>query len=158
MNISEVHGLLQDHEDIVGITPRWYLFGNLINPEEQNKTVSAMICLVDPIMERSIGIGRNFDYPPLLENEVYVSESAIRMIKMYNFTDPSGTQNKKITLSIDFIKAMSIGENIAFKNPNSTSDDDSGIVTDVPDFINQSISNLIPFQGNLTIWNETIKE
>ena len=93
VNISEVRNLLQDHQDIVGLTPRWYLFGNLTNPQMPNKTVSAMMCLVDPVMERSIGIGRNFDYPPLKEGEVYVSESAIRMIQMYDFDDPSAIKN-----------------------------------------------------------------
>ena len=64
VNINEVDELLKYHEDIVGITPRWYLFGNISNPDTE-KRISAMIVLVDPERERSIGLGRNFNYPPL---------------------------------------------------------------------------------------------
>lgn len=40
--------------------------------------------MTDPIRERSIGIGRNFDYPPLEEMEAYITESAVRFLKMYD--------------------------------------------------------------------------
>ena len=63
--MNEVDDLLKDHEDIVGVTPRWYLFGNISNPEDKEKEIRIMVTLVDPIRERSIGIGRNFDHPPL---------------------------------------------------------------------------------------------
>jgi len=104
-----------------------------------------MLCLVDSIREHSIGIGRNFDYPILMENEAYVSESAIRMIQMYNFTDPTAVRNKNVSLSIDFIGALTMGGNVAFKNPNATGGAEDDIITDIPSFINQTINNAITF-------------
>ena len=43
VRIKEVDDLLLDHEDVVGITPRWILFGNLSNPKNELKKLTTMI-------------------------------------------------------------------------------------------------------------------
>jgi hypothetical protein len=49
-----------------------------------DRKINVMVTLVDPKRERSIGIGRNFNYPPLENNEVYVSESALRILNLFD--------------------------------------------------------------------------
>lgn len=157
VNISEVDTLLLPHKDIVGITPRWIMFGNISNPKEPERKISSMVTLVDPKRERSIGIGRNFDYPPLVENEAYVAESALRILNMYNDEDPDAVKNKPITFSIDVLGALAYGGNIAFQD-SAQGEENNGMSSDVKGFINRTISELIPFEDTIEIWNETIRD
>ncbi len=89
IDINAIDDKIVHHKDIVGISPRWFLFGTCSKPEVENNDLTVYLLLIDPERERQIGLGRNFDHPPLNHNEIYISESALRTLHMYNNDDPS---------------------------------------------------------------------
>ena len=56
-----------------GITPRWTLFSNLLNPDEEKRQealeskVLSVITVIDSAKEREIGYGTRFNYKKDIE-------------------------------------------------------------------------------------------
>lgn len=96
-----------------GLTTQRFLFGTSSKPDITDNDLTVYLLLIDPERERQIGLGRNFNHPPLRRNEVYISESALRTLHMYNNEDPTMNQGQMIHLNLDIIGALSIGGNLA---------------------------------------------
>ena len=86
-------------------------------------------------------------------NEAYISESALRILNLFDDEDPEAVVGRNIDFTIDVIGALSFGGNLA-----PTGEDGETGGGDITALINATIDAMIPFNDDTEIWNATIKK
>ncbi len=82
-----------------------------------------------------------------------ISESALRILNLFDDEDPEAVVGRNIDFTIDVIGALSFGGNLA-----PTGEDGESGGGDITALINATIDAMIPFNDDTEIWNATIKK
>ena len=89
-----LEGLCDKMPELMGCSPRWILFGDAYN--DNNEKLRVFVLAFDYEKEKSIGLGRNLIAPAISGNESYLTESTVKSLNLYD----------KVTLKMDVIGAL----------------------------------------------------
>ncbi|KAL0483814.1 hypothetical protein AKO1_014032 [Acrasis kona] len=98
-------------------SPRWIVFGNIVNKRDPDKNISALLLMVDSEHEQNVGIGHSWPYRPLGEGECHIRNSLLSAL------DIAPNRGHKVNLRVElstFINVLS-GQTIAI-NEGATDD------------------------------------
>lgn len=82
LNETWISETLAPHSQIRGTAPRWTLLGRVFNRDDSSLNTSLIVLVIDTDREREIGLGRDWKYRALGEDECYVSSSVLRAINV----------------------------------------------------------------------------
>ena len=121
---------------LMGCSPRWVLFGDVYN--EENEKLRVFVLAFDYLKEKSIGLGRNFIGPEISGNESYLTISTVTSLKL----------STKAKLKIDIINSLvSLGYLTLSNDSSSGNKTKEEQVTDLKNSFKSAIKDYLSTTG-----------
>ena len=99
LNFYRIQEALANLTEVEGVAPRWILPG-YVYTEESEVNTTAFLVMADTLLERNIGLGRNFNQRVLGYGEAIVTSSILRVLGLEEF------QGKQLFLYMNIAKSL----------------------------------------------------
>ena len=156
VNETKLSQLLSTNTLIKGTSsPRWLMFGKVLNRDAPSKNISAMLLVIDSDREKQVGIGRNWPYRVLGEAECHVRDSLLTALEMV----PNRGHRVNVQISLSTLSKILSGQNQAIDQgivdpdyPTDGNSTDTGSVREFVTFllISQGVNMTNPIYVNIT--------
>lgn len=80
LNTTEISSKLSNYSAIQGMSPRWILPVQILNPEDPKRVVPGYSLILDSQREELIGLGKNLPVPILKRNHCWLSKGSNLLI------------------------------------------------------------------------------
>lgn len=164
LNFTKIDSLLENEELVTGVSPRWMFLGTVNKAGNTGNGYRGTVILYDSKREEKIGLGRQYDYRTLNEQEVSVSSDLVEAMGI----SPQNGERVDVRFNTDSLVNALIGQSVALEEgvdvdvntadlqaiPIDTFVQTQGIDLNQEVDVNQFIpSNLLPFvpQQNMTV-------
>jgi hypothetical protein len=102
LNWTYIDGTLSPLPTVTGTSARSAILAKIGNARERSKNVSVIALVIDSKQEETIGLGREWSHPPLQENHIHLSLSAIRAIGI------QANHGDTVNLTVDALNLLSV--------------------------------------------------
>jgi len=121
INATSFIQTLQNNEYIGNSSsPRWVMFGQIVNKIDTNKNISALLLMIDSEHEQEVGIGHSWPYRPLGEGECHIRNSLLSAL------DVKPNKGHKVNLRVQISTFLNLisGRTIAISEGVTPSESD----------------------------------
>lgn len=80
LNTSDIGSRLENYGAIQGISPRWILPAQIMNPEDTKRVIPGFALIIDSEREELIGLGKNLRVPTLNHSDCWLSKGSHLLI------------------------------------------------------------------------------
>lgn len=163
VNHTNVNITVQHAESASGTTPRWLLLADVTPTATATEAVTAYVLAINSLQEKFIGLGREWQFPPLDAQECIISRTILRQLNI----NPDTSIGRAVNLQLSLIDIANTLDIISLDKNRELSPEEArrlvefifpGLSDIANDTVSINVTNIVTSNFNTTQLTDTIRD